>query len=248
MRSGWRRSGGVAGLSALVALAALPGCIPLDEQEVLIAGHDQRGTLVVGSADCDSDGVRPGGSIWVWDPNARADDGGLWGMEWAPAVADEVAFEPPPPPPPARPDVLAGVSMVAVGDPDPPNAAVTFALEHPLPDGPFSVQAFGYSTDSPPLAPLTIEVEGPRDTYRAALGSDRRVFDLDAAGLADVVDEHCRDDGSDALRAAVVTGSVATAVMALVFVIAMIVAGRQYRRAGAAEAQRTAGVPPGATG
>jgi hypothetical protein len=229
----------------VLAVTVLPGCFPVDEQAVLIAGHDERGTLVVGSAACDSEGVRPGGSIWVWDPNSRVDDGDLWGIEWeASAVVDDVAFEPPRPPPAAEPDVLAGVPMVAVGAPDPANANVVYALEDPLPDGPFSVEAFGFSTDSPPLSALTIEVEGPPDTYQAALGEERRVFDLDAAGLAELVSDHCADDGSDAVRAGVITGLVSLVVVGLALAGGLWAAVRQYKRAGATHALRRAGLPP----
>jgi hypothetical protein len=239
----------VAASGLAVMLVALPGCFPVNQKGVLVVGHDQQGTLVVGGAECDSEHVTQADSIWAWDPDARTDDGDLWGIERYLTGPNAVAYEPPPPPPAPDPSVLAGVAMVAVGDPDPPGATVILALEEPLPRS-FFVEATLDEYSDPTIRPLPVEAAGELDSYQVAVGEGTVVFDLDAAGVVRVVEEHCADDGSDVVRTAVVTGLVAAGIVVVAFALAMVVAARQYRRAGARAAEakaarQRAAEPPG---
>jgi len=222
--------------TAVAALAGLPGC-SLEEQAVLVAGHDERGTLVVGAAFCTSDATDDVDNLVVTDPTRNTD---LWAIGLSRHGADAQAIEPPPPAPAPDPAMIGDLAMVAVGDPDPPFGALVVALEDPLPSRPLTVIVEGTDPWDPAVEELTVEAEGEPDTYQVAQGEEGVVDDLDAASAAAVVRRHRDDDGGDIVVAGLVTAGVATGVVGVLFVIAVLVAIRQYRRAGVAVAEAAA--------
>lgn len=215
---------------AAAGLAGLPGC-SLDENGVLVVGHDEQGTLVAGAITCDGTGwSEPMDNLVVHD--GRAAD--LWAVGLPHTGPEPRATEPPPPPDDPRPSRIDEVTMVAVGDPDPPFGSLGTPLEDPLPSRPLTVEAYGTDPWDPYVDQITVGAEGEPDTYQVAPGEQGVIGGLDAAGAAEAVADVCEDRSGDVVTAALVTGLVATGVVGVLFGIAAVVAARQYRRAGAA--------------
>lgn len=231
--------GAAAAAATATLLVVVPGC-SLTEQSVLVAGRDRSGTVVVGAADCDGDGVRPAPSLWAYDPTDPYAEDDLWYVEEG-TGPDTVAPDPPAVPERPDPAAVGGVALLALGDPDPAGYMVVAPLREPLPSQPVVVEATTGDEYDEVVLSLRIAPTGEPDTFSVALGDEEVVTDVSAATAADLVSDHCADDGSDAVRAGVITGLVSLVVVGLALAGGLWAAIRQYKRAGAAAEARRQG-------
>ena len=139
---------------------------------------------------------------------------------------------------------MGGVALIALGDPDPAGYMVVDPLREPLPSQPVVVEATTGDEYDEVVLSLRIAPTGEPDTFSVALGGEEVVTDLTAAAAAELVSDHCADDGSDAVWAGVITGLISLVVVGLAVTGALWAAVRQYKRAGATHALRRAGLPP----
>lgn len=176
-----RRASWAVGTALVVVLAVAPGCVVGDET-VLVAGHDDTGTLVAGAVRCDGDRSWPVAGLAVAaDDRGEGDAPELWRIEPAddlPSGSD-----------PDGPAMVGRVPVVAVGDPDPAGATVVEPLAGELPDR-LEVRA------GPADDPLTVQVDRAALPNTYAVASVRRgSAGADAAGAAAEVDDICAGVG-----------------------------------------------------
>lgn len=224
----------VAAVVALVALLAAPGCGP-GVEEALVVGHDASGTPVVGAVDCGYDDRIPAELVSVVAVDGVRRGQVVWQLE-RPGTGRPVPEGGPPAPPPPEPRFVAGIELVAVGDPRPPGGDVAVGLSEPLPDE-VVVEAHVFVDDPRPFAEARLRRDGEPDRYTVAYGGET-ASGLDAAEVAASIDEHCDADVTPDFTPLVVGLAVTVGALVLLAVPLGLVTARQFRRAGAAR-------PPG---
>lgn len=224
---------------AVVAVAVglamgAPGCGP-GFQEVLVVGHDIRGTPVVGAVDCGLDDRLPAEVVSVSATSGSRTGREIWRVERPGRGLGPPEVGPPAPPEP-QPLFIGGVPMAAIGDPLPPGGDAAVALAEPLPDA-VVVEAYVFVDDLDPIAEVPLERSGRPDTYEVAFSDGSGEGGLDATEAAALVDDGCDDDWDfDGGVFALVLG-IAGGVVLLLAIPVGIVTAHQFRRAGAAAAE-----------
>jgi hypothetical protein len=212
----------------------------------MVVGYDANGTAVVGAVDCSFDDRIAAEVVSV--QAASGPDAGreIWRVE-RPGRGRRAPEIGPPAPPPPEPRFIAGIEMVAIGDPVPSGGDVAIALADPLPED-VVVSASLYADDLDPIAEVPLRRGGEPDTYEVAFRDGSASSGLDAAGVAARIDEECEDEGLGfSLTPVFVTAAVALGALLLLAIPVGILTARQYRRAGAAgdEVARRRTEPPG---
>jgi hypothetical protein len=228
---------------AVGVVLCAPGCTA-ETNEVMVVGHDANGTAVVGAVDCGFDDRIPVEVVSVSDATGSGQE--VWRVE-RPGVGrtDPPTGSSGPAPPTPEPRFLGGIEMVVIGDPRPSGGEVVVPLGELLPEE-VVVEASTFADDPDPIGEVRLRRSGMPNSYEVAVRDGTRsesgAGGLDAAGVALLVDEECRESvwDFDGDVFALVLG-VAAGVVLLVAVPVGIVTARQFRRAGAAAEARRRG-------
>ncbi len=245
-----RSTRGLLGAGAALGLLVLGlgGCT-FSDVPVVVAGRDTNGTLVVGATDCKVGGLHAD-EIRVFHTSEVTGRSEIWAIEDHRGPGAPTTQPPSPAPaPPARPSpgTLDIVDLVSVGDPDPLGWEVTTGLAAPIPEG--GRLEVEVKQDTNAFTSTTVALPPGRDPdLYSALVDEQRLDQVDGATLAAAIEETCDEatafDGGLFLA---ITGGTAAVVLAG-GVALVVLAVRQFGRAGAAHAARRAGEPPPGTG
>jgi len=224
---------------AVAAVAGGLGGCTTDPVPVAVAGLDRRGTPVVGGIDCtysteDLERIAVsfddrifGAESWVV---SQPDVGGLGRPGGSTPSRDQ--------PPEPDPRALDKVPLIAVGDPSVPGWVTEVALEEPVPElGEMDVR---FEQEVEPTIDLTVALDGPADRFSASIDGDV-VSGLTSAELRARIAETCDEAQSFAAGTFWAVAGGTTGAVLLLWVVAGVVAARQWRRAAPAVAGARAG-------
>ncbi len=239
-RAKGRRAALAVAVTALVG--GLSGC-SVGSEEVLLVGHDENGTAVVGAVNCGFDDRFPAAVVTVRSAEGPREGQEVWAVQ-RPGRGRPAPEIGPPAPPAPQPRFVGGIELVAVGDPAPPGGDAAIALAEDLPHD-LVVEARVFSDDPAPFTEARLARSGPVGTYEVRTGHDEVARGLDAAEAAARIDAECATDdwGFDGGVLLVVAG-IGIGALLLLAVPITVVTVRQFRRAGVAAARRRAGEPP----